>query len=155
MTTRLVCPVCGGGLTLGAAAATCANAHSFDRARSGYLNLLLVKQSAEPGDSAALFALARLEHRRGMRQRAAETYRRLLDIDAIASPHDRRRQHFQDDVPEILNYGNDHPADLLRVRCREHPNESDAGEGLGSQGSGPWRASELAATHSPVRPPGC
>ena len=50
----LACPVCGGPLTLGAAAATCANKHAFDRARSGYLNLLLTKQSAEPGDSAAM-----------------------------------------------------------------------------------------------------
>ena len=50
----LACPVCGGPLTLDAAAATCANTHAFDRARSGYLNLLLRKQSAEPGDSAAM-----------------------------------------------------------------------------------------------------
>lgn len=41
-------------LTLGASAAACANAHSFDRARNGYFNLLLAKQSAEPGDSAAM-----------------------------------------------------------------------------------------------------
>ncbi|MCU1383976.1 MAG: Ribosomal large subunit methyltransferase [Acidobacteria bacterium] len=34
----------------------CPNAHAFDRARSGYLNLLLSnrKQSKEPGDSAAM-----------------------------------------------------------------------------------------------------
>src|SRR5438067_13725778 len=52
----LACPVCGEALILSAAAASCANAHSFDRARSGYLNLLLSnqKQSAEPGDSAAM-----------------------------------------------------------------------------------------------------
>ena len=54
VTTMLACPVCGGPLTLGAAAATCSNQHAFDRARSGYLNLLLTKQSAEPGDSAAM-----------------------------------------------------------------------------------------------------
>jgi 23S rRNA (guanine745-N1)-methyltransferase len=48
--------VCGGALTFSADAAICADAHSFDRARSGYLNLLLSnqKQSAEPGDSAAM-----------------------------------------------------------------------------------------------------
>jgi 23S rRNA (guanine745-N1)-methyltransferase len=56
LTTTLACPVCGEALTLGATAAVCANAHSFDRARSGYLNLLLSnqKQSAEPGDSASM-----------------------------------------------------------------------------------------------------
>ena len=46
--------MCGAALTPGLAAATCPNAHSFDRARSGYFNLLLTKQSAEPGDSAAM-----------------------------------------------------------------------------------------------------
>src|SRR4051812_42734648 len=50
----LACPVCDGALTLGASAATCPNGHSFDRARNGYFNLLLAKQSAEPGDSAAM-----------------------------------------------------------------------------------------------------
>ena len=54
MRTNLACPVCGEGLTLGASAAVCQGAHSFDRARSGYLNLLLAKQSAEPGDSVAM-----------------------------------------------------------------------------------------------------
>lgn len=52
--TVLACPVCGGALTLGASAAACPNAHSFDRARNGYFNLLLAKQSAEPGDSALM-----------------------------------------------------------------------------------------------------
>ncbi len=53
LVTVLACPVCGADLTIGAVAAACLNGHSFDRARSGYLNLLLSnrKQSAEPGDS--------------------------------------------------------------------------------------------------------
>ena len=61
----LACPVCGGGLTVGTREAACPNAHSFDRARSGYLNLLLSnqKQSAEPGDSARM-----LRSRRGFLQ---------------------------------------------------------------------------------------
>jgi 23S rRNA (guanine745-N1)-methyltransferase len=48
--------VCDADLTVGATEATCPNTHSFDRARSGYLNLLLSnkKQSAEPGDSPAM-----------------------------------------------------------------------------------------------------
>ena len=54
--TVLACPVCDASLTIGATAATCPNGHAFDRARSGYLNLLLSnkKQSAEPGDSPAM-----------------------------------------------------------------------------------------------------
>ena len=52
----LACPVCAEALTLRAADAVCPKAHTFDRARSGYLNLLLSnkKQSAEPGDSTAM-----------------------------------------------------------------------------------------------------
>jgi len=41
-------------LVLGASAAACQSSHSFDRARNGYFNLLLTKQSAEPGDSALM-----------------------------------------------------------------------------------------------------
>ena len=56
MTTVLACPVCSAALTIVAAAATCPYAHTFDLARSGYLNLLLSnkKQSAQPGDSPAM-----------------------------------------------------------------------------------------------------
>jgi 23S rRNA (guanine745-N1)-methyltransferase len=46
--------VCGEALALGIRAASCPKGHAFDRARSGYLNLLLAKQSAEPGDSVAM-----------------------------------------------------------------------------------------------------
>jgi 23S rRNA (guanine745-N1)-methyltransferase len=67
MTTVLACPVCGEALALGATAATCSNAHTFDRARSGYLNLLLSnkKQSAEPGDSLAMLQSRRVFLRGG------------------------------------------------------------------------------------------
>ena len=53
MRSILKCPVCQGRLTVGATAATCELHHSFDLARSGYLNLLLPDQrrSTEPGDS--------------------------------------------------------------------------------------------------------
>jgi 23S rRNA (guanine745-N1)-methyltransferase len=54
--SALACPVCGLELSVRAADAICPNRHAFDRARSGYLNLLLSnkKQSAEPGDSVAM-----------------------------------------------------------------------------------------------------
>jgi 23S rRNA (guanine745-N1)-methyltransferase len=56
MPTVLACPVCGAELSVGASAAACPNAHAFDRARGGYLNLLLSnkKHAAEPGDSPAM-----------------------------------------------------------------------------------------------------
>ena len=40
----LICPHCGAGLTRTGGSVACANAHSFDVARSGYLSLL-------PGDA--------------------------------------------------------------------------------------------------------
>lgn len=51
--TSVACPVCGAGLMIRAADAVCPNSHTFDRARNGYLNLLLSnkKQSAIAGDS--------------------------------------------------------------------------------------------------------
>ncbi len=54
--------MCGEPLTLGVTSAACPNAHAFDRARSGYLNLLLSnkKQSAEPGDSLAMLQSRRV-----------------------------------------------------------------------------------------------
>ena len=47
--TALACPVCGTELSVRTTDAVCPNRHAFDRARSGYLNLLLSnkKQSAE------------------------------------------------------------------------------------------------------------
>src|SRR4051812_13633769 len=61
METVLSCPVCGAALMLDAGGAACANKHTFDRARNGYLNLLLSnkKQSAEPGDSLAMLSSRR------------------------------------------------------------------------------------------------
>src|SRR5438270_5693767 len=55
MTTALACPVCGDALTLQELAAVCPSGHAFDRARSGYLNLLLSnKKQSAPGDSPAM-----------------------------------------------------------------------------------------------------
>ncbi len=50
---KLKCPVCGGELKLSDKEAVCANEHRFDRASSGYLNLLLSqnKHTKSPGDS--------------------------------------------------------------------------------------------------------
>ena len=50
----IVCPICRQALTRQTPSWRCANGHSFDVAREGYVNLLPVQQkhSAEPGDSA-------------------------------------------------------------------------------------------------------
>jgi len=90
----LKCPVCGGALNVAGAAAVCERAHSFDLARSGYLNLLLSHQrrSPEPGD-----CLAMLQSRRAILQAgfyapvAAATH--LAIIDALS---DRALAHVAD-----------------------------------------------------------
>jgi len=50
---KLKCPVCGEKLMLNENGAVCENTHRFDRASSGYLNLLLSqnKHTKAPGDS--------------------------------------------------------------------------------------------------------
>lgn len=59
---------------LDAAAASCANKHGFDRARNGYVNLLLStkKQSAEPGDSLMMLQSRRAFLERGYYDRMAD-----------------------------------------------------------------------------------
>lgn len=47
---KLICPVCGQPLSRENRSAVCASHHSFDYAKSGYLNLLL-KQSVSHGDN--------------------------------------------------------------------------------------------------------
>lgn len=49
----LKCPVCGAALVVGENSASCQAGHAFDRAASGYLNLLLAqnKHAKVPGDS--------------------------------------------------------------------------------------------------------
>jgi 23S rRNA (guanine745-N1)-methyltransferase len=73
-TIVLACPVCGAQLTARAADAACVNGHAFDRARSGYLNLLLSnkKQSAEPGDSPDMMRSRRAFLQGGFYDRMAE-----------------------------------------------------------------------------------
>ena len=56
--TILSCPVCRAALLREDTRYACANGHGFDRARQGYVNLLLSSQrpSKAPGDSAAMLA---------------------------------------------------------------------------------------------------
>ena len=71
-----ICPHCGLGLqaTQDGSSIACANRHSFDRAREGYVNLLPAnrKRSPEPGDSREMVAARRRVH-------AANAYQPLAD----------------------------------------------------------------------------
>ena len=60
--TVLACPNCALALTFSARGATCANGHSFDRGRSGYLNLLVggrLSAATTPGDTPDALAARR------------------------------------------------------------------------------------------------
>ena len=85
MVTVLACPVCDEVLAIGVTAATCPNGHTFDRARSGYLNLLLSnkKQSAEPGDSPAMLQSRRAFLQGGFYDHMADAASRAV-ADALA-----------------------------------------------------------------------
>ena len=50
---ELICPICGEGLSRGEKEYRCENRHSFDIARQGHVNLLVVQQkhSLNPGDT--------------------------------------------------------------------------------------------------------
>lgn len=52
----LICPVCNEPLSAEEKSFRCANGHTFDRAKEGYINLLLSHQrkSSHPGDDAAM-----------------------------------------------------------------------------------------------------
>lgn len=55
----LVCPVCGAALACGGGACRCEKGHSFDRARSGYINLFLDPSSRGHGDDKAMLRARR------------------------------------------------------------------------------------------------
>src|SRR4051812_11624516 len=91
MTSVLACPVCGAALTLNAGDAACPAGHRFDRARGGYVNLLLSnqKQSADPGDSAPMLRSRRAFLRGGFYDRmAAAVYTAVGEVvGARVEPH--------------------------------------------------------------------
>ena len=69
----LKCPVCDAPLTWSTRSATCPQDHTFDIARTGYLNLLLPnkKHSREPGDSPGMLRSRRAFLQAGFYDRVA------------------------------------------------------------------------------------
>ncbi len=78
----LLCTVrdCGAPLLPAERRLVCANGHSFDVARSGYINLLQPqdRRSKQPGDSAEAVAARRRLHERGMARPLHEAIAALL-----------------------------------------------------------------------------
>jgi len=79
----LVCPVCGNELLPEAAKYCCKKGHSFDRARSGYVNLLMRQKHRQRGDDPAMLAARRDFLNAGF-------YRPLLDAVAAEIPQGTR-----------------------------------------------------------------
>jgi len=83
----LICPVRGCGLPLlrEPGRVVCEKGHSFDRAKSGYLNLLQPQErkSKNPGDSAAAVAARRRLHDRGI---TAPLLQAILEIAQPTGP---------------------------------------------------------------------
>ena len=85
-----ICPACQSPLTLIASQWRCARNHSYDRAREGYVNLLLANQksSADPGDNKQMINARRqfLEqgHFAPLALKLAEIIRQQSQTDALS-----------------------------------------------------------------------
>jgi 23S rRNA (guanine745-N1)-methyltransferase len=86
--SQLLCPVrdCRLPLLREQTRLVCPSKHSFDIARSGYINLLQPqdRRSKQPGDSAAVIAARRRMHDRGVSE---PLLRAIADV-LVATPHD-------------------------------------------------------------------
>lgn len=99
-----LCPICEAPLSVAGAHWHCANKHSFDRAREGYVNLLPVnfKRSREPGDSESMLCARRRFLEAGYYQPLVQSItallpyaagRQLLDIGCGEGYYSRQLQN--------------------------------------------------------------
>lgn len=86
----LQCPVCESPLNFNGKEYRCANGHSFDQAKEGYVNLLLSHQrrSAHPGDDAAMIQARRRFFDSGAYNPLAE----LVSKSAITNPQPSQKR---------------------------------------------------------------
>ncbi|SDS78946.1 23S rRNA m(1)G-745 methyltransferase [Halopseudomonas xinjiangensis] len=77
---ELICPICHQALTNLGQQWRCDNGHSYDQARQGYLNLLMVqhKNSRQPGDTPAMLACRQAFLDAGHYQPVSETINRAF-----------------------------------------------------------------------------
>lgn len=132
MTTIFHCPVCQLPLVAETKRYYCENQHSFDRAKEGYVNLLLAnqKKSNDPGDSRAMIRSRAAFLNRGYYQKLAEslvdvirTYRaeekqNLLDAGCGEGYYvNFLREHY----PEMDCYGIDISKEAARSGAKQYP----------------------------------
>ncbi|WP_137167015.1 putative RNA methyltransferase [Salinimonas lutimaris] len=80
------CPICQHSLSHESGPWQCANGHSFDQAKSGYVNLLPVqnKKSRQPGDDKAMLQARRQFHQSGGYAPLMETLAQLITTHSAA-----------------------------------------------------------------------
>jgi len=118
----LRCPVCTGGLEQGEGVLRCAEGHSFDIARQGYVNLV-----PGPGDTAAMVEArdsflaaghyARLSAALANSARSAVPHGAIVDLGAGTGHH---LSHVLDALPTALGIAIDGSAPALRRAARAH-----------------------------------
>ncbi len=75
------CPICAEALSLNEGSFICHNKHNFDRAKEGYVNLLVVnrKHSSDPGDNKAMLDSRRYFLQQGFYKPLAEQLGQLIE----------------------------------------------------------------------------
>ncbi|MGH2753739.1 MAG: putative RNA methyltransferase, partial [Actinomycetota bacterium] len=137
----LACPICGGSLRAAGGSLACAKSHSFDLARSGYVNLLPARKkiSASVGDSRAMLEARERFLSTGHFAPLAEAVERLV-VEALghrrrrSSPHEgaivevgagtgyyiARMKDRLDALPGISYFGIDVSKEAVRLGARRH-----------------------------------
>ena len=123
---ELICPLCQQPLLSGSRQWVCANGHSYDQARQGYLNLLLVqhKKSRQPGDTPTMLACRQAFLDAGHYQPVSD---RIGELLGAAGPHQLLDMgcgegyytaRLQQQLPECAIGGMDISKDAIIKACR-------------------------------------
>ena len=120
MQNVMICPNCGKPLTPanGGKQLVCASGHSFDRAKEGYVNLMVGSRSGESRGDSRASALARKEFLSrdyyGCLKRAIAAKMRGTVLDICCG------EGYYDDYAGAL-YGFDLSKEMVRLASRRHP----------------------------------
>lgn len=129
------CPICNESLTLVERTWVCVNRHSFDRAKEGYVNLLLVnrKHSADPGDNKAMLDSRRYFLQQGfyaplaealgaaIREHFPNTEQALTVLDAGCGEGYYLNQLVQSLGANVQGYGTDISRAAMRLAAKQYP----------------------------------
>ncbi len=129
------CPLCNESLNLVELTFVCANRHSFDRAKEGYVNLLLVnrKHSADPGDNKAMLNSRRHFLQQGfyaplamalgaaIREHFPDAEQALTLLDAGCGEGYYLNQLVQTLGANVQGYGTDISRAAMRLAAKQYP----------------------------------